>query len=142
MDIYEQIRKLVNSRPGFDSGNYDTSASYSADMRTAMKDRETALALLEHWFFRAYVKPETLGRYLEQSSGRLTLKDGQIEYIAGQYYPTEYRRAVVCALASCLWRALQEEYMAARMGDCSGAANAVAKQMKTALPPWLYRRIK
>ncbi len=48
-------------------------------------------------------------------SGRLTItpqNDGDgfsIDYCVGQYWPTEYRRAVCAVLASAIWNRLRED---------------------------------
>lgn len=139
--IFDMLAAFINQRPGFDPANYGDYAGYRADYRVTQKDRETAHALLNNWFFRAYVKPAQLKSYLEQSSGRLTLKNGKLDYCAGQYWCLEYRRAVVQALVSCLWEALREEYYA-NHASYNGARDYIEAQMKRALPPWLYRRIK
>jgi hypothetical protein len=58
-------------------------------------------------------------------SGRLTIdpNTGSISYCTGQYWPTEYRRAVCAVLASAVWAWLRDECMPAgsRQGATDGA---------------------
>jgi hypothetical protein len=47
---------------------------------------------------------------LENNSGRLSLKDDKIEYITGQYFPTEYRPAASRILVSLIWEYFRNIY--------------------------------
>jgi hypothetical protein len=116
--VLSSLRAFVCQRPGFDLGNYATMASYRADYRRALQDRDVALDLL---------------RYLERSSNRdclaLALTDtlrrnsgkglaydaGPLgwHYTTGQYFPVEFRAAAVRLLASIVaayWGLLWEPY--------------------------------
>lgn len=104
------IRAFILSRPGFESGNYSTAASWRADTRRAIRDRNDALRLLDAAEYSDAVTLEHLREALS-SARRLSLSDdGQrLDYCAGQYYPTEYRAAAASALASAWWSAIRDD---------------------------------
>jgi hypothetical protein len=99
------LRTFAEQRPGLEFGNYGDIKAYRAESRSITRDLHDARTILaacdnlapEHWAegFRAF-------------SGRLTLTtrdDGSqtLGYCTGQYFPTEYRRAVCAVAASALW---------------------------------------
>jgi len=74
------------------------------DYRQILRDGRDARELLRHIELRDSIT----GAMLEQSlTGRLSYRMGAIEYVTGQYFPTEYRSAVCRALAECLWHWLR-----------------------------------
>lgn len=108
----EALEDFVNSRPGFDPRNYDSARSYREDYSVALRDLHDARALLRAMRWRDSITEE---RVMQEAKGkRLSLsrtQDGrvQIDYCTGQYYPTEYRRAVCRLLASVFWVYLRED---------------------------------
>ena len=103
--VLSSLRVFVCQRPGFEPGNYATSADYRADYRRALTDRDVALDLvryLERTHNRdglALAITETLER---NRGGRLEYDaDRQKwDYTTGQYFPVEFRAAAVRLLAS------------------------------------------
>lgn len=62
----------------------------------------------------------------------------RLEYCTGQYYPTEYRRAVCAVLASALWHHYREDMAAAaRLGESAG--DAVRRGMRRIVPAHVAR---
>lgn len=85
---YQALESFIKQRPGFCSYNYSTRAQYEQDARPVRKQKNEALRLL------ACAKAR--GIDLTTSAGRLTIsKSGAVDYITGQYFPTEYRRAAI-----------------------------------------------
>jgi hypothetical protein len=106
--ILQCLTAFVNSRPGLEFANYGDVSAYRAELRQITKDRTHALELLAQVSWRESIDADALIRASQSAfSGRLTIKlVGEsivIDYCAGQYYPTEYRRAVCSVLASALW---------------------------------------
>jgi hypothetical protein len=101
------LRAFVAQRPGFEHGNYNTLSAYRADQRRAMNDKADALALIN-----AFPDEAARGFLTDVLKGRLSLEGDQLEYTAGQYYPTEYRAAVCRAVSDALralsWAQSQE----------------------------------
>src|SRR5512139_755670 len=114
--LIDALHAWINKRPGLDPRDYirgwddkDGRAAYFAEARSITKDLHHARALLRYVEMRDSITPEMI---LEASrhafSGRLTinpLNDGEgfsLDYCVGQYWPTEYRRAVCGVLSSVL----------------------------------------
>ena len=120
--LIDALYNWINKRPGLDPRDYirgwddkDGRAAYFAEARSITKDLRHARALLRYVEMRDSITPEMI---LEASrnafSGRLTinpLNDGEgfsLDYCVGQYWPTEYRRAVCGVLSSVIWDYLRE----------------------------------
>ncbi len=97
--------KFIAQRSGIDYRNYGGSReAFMGDYRQILRDGRDARELLRHIELRDSIT----GAMLEQSlTGRLSYRGGEIEYVTGQYFPTEYRAAVCRALAECLWHWLR-----------------------------------
>lgn len=120
--LIDALYTWINKRPGLDPRDYirgwddrDGRAAYFSEARSITKDLHHARALLRYVEMRDSITPEMI---LEASrnafSGRLTinpLNDGEgfsLDYCVGQYWPTEYRRAVCGVLSSAIWDYLRE----------------------------------
>ena len=108
------LRKFIAQRPGLEFGNYGDVSAYRSEMRSITKDRHHAETMLASVAWRDSITADTI---LEASkhafSGRLTITEptpGQfvLDYCTGQYWPTEYRRAVCSVLSSALWDYLRD----------------------------------
>ena len=108
-ELKAALRAFVAQRPGFDYRNYGTVSAYRADQRRAMNDKADALALIN-----AFPDEAARGFLTDalRSGNRLHLENGELEYVAGQYWCIEYRaavcRAVSDALRSLSWAQSQE----------------------------------
>ena len=109
-NILQALTAFVNSRPGLEFCNYGDVSAYRSEMRSITKDRAQALEMLSNVAWRESITAEMIINAAEHSfSGRLSIipageNNGvRIEYCTGQYYPTEYRRAVCAVLSSVLW---------------------------------------
>ena len=117
------LRKFIAQRPGLEFANYGDVALYRAEMRSITKDRHHAETMLASVAWRDSITADTI---LEASkhafSGRLTITEPTpgrfvLDYCTGQYWPTEYRRAVCSVLSSALWDYWRECGGAASTGD-------------------------
>lgn len=113
------LRAFVRQRPGFDFNNYGDVASYRQDVRRAGKQLSDAETLLAQVQWRS-ITAEDLKR---AAINRLTWESGKWEYVAGQYWCTEYRAAACSVLASVLW-----SYCA--KGSPQSDGKAIRKQMR------------
>lgn len=118
--ILESLRKFINQRPGLEFGNYGDWSAYRAELRTITRDRSDAFDLMTAVASQDSITAEDILSACQSAySGRLSItdKDGvaHIDYCTGQYWPTEYRRAVCAVLAQALWH-----YTAANMPAPSG----------------------
>lgn len=105
--VLEALRKFVNQRPGLEFGNYGDWSAYRSELRQITKDRTHALALMRQVELRESITVERLLEGFRAYSGRLSIseKDGKavLDYCTGQYWPTEYRKAVAAIMAQVLW---------------------------------------
>ncbi len=107
--IIAALYVFINQRPGLEFGNYGEPVSYRAEVRAIGKDLTQARQLLRYVELRASITAEDIIAASESAySGRLTITardDGAIavDYCTGQYWPTEYRRAVCAVLSQTIW---------------------------------------
>jgi hypothetical protein len=101
--ILEALTKFARQRPGLEFGNYGTHAAYNAEMRAITRDLRDALVIMDA-VRRSSIGADTLREAFKRGfSGRLSWDGKRLDYCVGQYFPTEYRRAVAAVLASALW---------------------------------------
>jgi hypothetical protein len=106
--ILESLRAFANQRPGLDFANYGDISAYRSESRSITKDLHQANELLNAVSLRDSLTADAIIEASKHAfSGRLTIEetaDGfKIDYCTGQYWPTEYRRAVCAVLSSALW---------------------------------------
>ena len=103
----------INQRPGLEFANYGDVSSYRSELRSITRDRADALQLLRAVELRDSITADDLiAAFPRAYSGRLSISEGVnkkgepcavLDYCAGQYFPTEYRKAACAVLASVLW---------------------------------------
>lgn len=109
-EICAMLRAFVAQRSGLDWRNYASDWRDKSGMSALRSDKSrilqhgrdarALLSFVEH----SPMPVEFLMRELE--TGRLTFDSarGELDYCAGQYFPTEYRAAVCRALSNAIWR--------------------------------------
>ncbi len=121
--LLRSLENWIAKRPGLDPRDYirswddkDGRAAYFSESRAITKDRHHAQALLRYVTYRDSITAEDILRASRDAfSGRLTitpLSDGEgfsLDYCVGQYWPTEYRKAVCAVLASAIWNRIRED---------------------------------
>lgn len=110
------LRTFAQQRPGLEYGNYSDPVAYRAEVRSIGKDLTTARTLLRYVELRDSITADMLLDAAKHTfSYRLTIteSDGQftLDYCTGQYFPTEYRRAVCAVLSSAIWSWLRDHCM-------------------------------
>ena len=105
----ELLCKFVNQRPGLEYANYGDITSYRAEMREITKDRNDFFELLSLAQRRVENFDAKLSEYLTATNGRLSLKNGKLDYCTGQYFPTEYRPAANRILSNLIWASYRDE---------------------------------
>ena len=137
------LRKFIAQRPGLEFGNYGDVSAYRSEMRSITKDRHHAEAMLSSVAWRDSITADTI---LEASkhafSGRLTITEPSpgrfvLDYCTGQYWPTEYRRAVCSVLSSALWDYWRECGGAASTGDAI-RKTAAAELSRSIAQRWFH----
>jgi hypothetical protein len=110
MTTVEKLTKFVNQRPGLDFCNYGDISSYRKESAEITRDRNDYFELLSFAFSRVDNLEAKLLAYLQSNSGRLSINGkGNLEYITGQYFPTEYRPAVNRILSTLIWNDYSNE---------------------------------
>ncbi len=101
------IHKFISQRSGIEWRNYmrdgnDTAgrAALRADYSRILKHGRDARALLRAVELSS-ITAESITGHLT-GGGRLSLEGERLEYVTGQYFPTEYRAAVCRILADML----------------------------------------
>ena len=107
-EIINALRTFAQKRPQLEYGNYGNFSSYSQESRAITKDLHHARALLRKVELSGISAEELLEASKEAFSGRLEITatdDGlaKVSYCVGQYFPTEYRKAVAAVCARALW---------------------------------------
>lgn len=104
------LQKFVDQRPGLNFADYGDVRVYRNESAEITRDRSdfyellrVALSLLSHAELEA-----KLTQRLTTSSDRLTLENNRLQYITGQYFPTEYRPAACRLLVSAIWGEFQK----------------------------------
>ena len=103
------LQRFVAQRPGLEFANYGDVSAYRSEMRSITKDRHHAEELLRAVSWRDSITADDIVHAAKCAfSGRLTIREPEpgrfvLDYCTGQYWPTEYRRAVCSVLSSALW---------------------------------------
>lgn len=107
--ILAALAAWINQRPGLQYGNYGDPNAYQAEYRSIRKDGAQAHLLLSA-VATSPITAEELIEAFSAFSGRLTWNGTELDYVTGQYWPTEYRRAACAVLAQALWSHYREEF--------------------------------
>ena len=122
------LRAFARQRPGLEYANYGDPVAYRSEMRGITRDLAHAQTLIAACERAHGMTAENLAEAFRAFSGRLTMTtrpDGRIalDYCTGQYWPTEYRRAVCAVCAAALWDYFREDFAAsAKPGESGGEA--------------------
>ena len=108
-NVIELLCNFVNQRSRLEFANYGDSKSYNQESREIAKDKKDFFELLYLAQRRIENLSEVLINYLQNSSGRLTIKNGFLDYCTGQYFPTEFRPAACRVLANLIFANYRDE---------------------------------
>lgn len=126
--IIDALRAFAAQRPGLEFGNYcsgwdDQSGrrAYLSEMRAITKDLHDARTLLRAVELSGVTEAQLVEGF-HAFSGRLVptrSPDGlKLDYCTGQYFPTEFRKAVCAVCAAALWAYHREDWdPAAQCGE-------------------------
>lgn len=115
--VLTALHRFVSQRPGLEYANYGDISAYRSEMRSITKDRHHAETLMGAVARHADIGADDIIKASQGAfSGRLTIREDDkgrcvIDYCAGQYFPTEYRKAVCAVMASALWDYYREHCM-------------------------------
>ena len=129
--LLDAMRFFISRRPGLEFCNYGDWAIYRAESREITKDRHHAEALIHAVAWRDSITADDIIEASRRAfSGRLEIEETEkgfsLGYCAGQYYPTEYRKAACAVLASALW----EYWRDSLPPECDHMGDAIRKTAK------------
>lgn len=136
IDIINLLCKFVDSRPCLDFNDYGDIKIYRAESREITNDRRDFYELLNVARWRVDNLSEKIEDFLKKSNDRLTLEGNKLQYITGQYFPTEYRPAACRVIKSILWR----EFMNAKNPDGTNK-HETGHDIRKAIKKLLSRRV-
>lgn len=103
------LRDFANQRPGLEFINYGDVKIYRKESREITNDLHDFNELLSLAISRVDNLNDKLIYNLENSNGRLTLKNDKLEYCTGQYFPCEFRPAASRILSQLIWNDYMNE---------------------------------
>jgi len=112
--IIDLLYAFARQRSGIEPGNYSDWQSFNSERRSITKDLSDARTLIRAVELRGSITAECILKAASRAfSGRLTIvRHGsagfKVDYCTGQYFPTEYRKAVAAVMASVLWDFFRE----------------------------------
>jgi len=107
--ILAALDTFARQRPGMEFGNYGDISSYRAESRQITKDLNHARELIRYIEWHDSIGADAILEAARSCySGRLSIEIDdsgavRIDYCTGQYFPTEYRRAVCAVLSGAVW---------------------------------------
>lgn len=113
VNIIAALYRWIAQRPGLEFGNYGNVPAYRSELRSITKDLHHARTLIRAVELSSISAEDITRAFHRAFSGRLTWNGIALEYCTGQYWPTEYRRAVCAVMASALWEHKREHCMPA-----------------------------
>jgi len=131
------LQKFVDQRPGLNFADYGDVRAYRNESAEITRDRSDFYELLR--LASSLLSPAELegktAQHLRTSSGRLTLEGDRLQYITGQYFPTEYRPASSRLLVSIIWNYFQADESLTTGHDIR---KAIRKRLKSRRVARLY----
>lgn len=127
--IITALYAFVAQRSGMDYSNYGDAKSYRAEQRSITRDGAEARRLIRDVELRDSITAADILESAQRAfSGRLSIvvrADGAVavDYCTGQYFPTEYRKAVCAVMAHCLWHWKRTQCMPAPVIKQHGSAD-------------------
>ena len=101
--ILSALTGFAAGRPGLEYANYGDPVAYRAESRAITRDLHHVYTLLRRVQLAHSITSANLKEAFRAYSGRLTWDGSRLDYCTGQYFPTEYRKAVCAVLAAALW---------------------------------------
>lgn len=101
--ILSALTAFAAGRPGLEYANYSDPVAYRAEARAITRDLHHVYTLLRRVQLAHSITSTNLKEAFRAFSGRLSWDGSRLDYTTGQYFPTEYRKAVCAVLAAALW---------------------------------------
>lgn len=110
------LRAFARQRSGIEYGNYGDWEAFQSERRSITRDYAHADKLLSYVAWHDSITADMILAAQRAFSGRLTITERSpgsfaVDYCTGQYFPTEYRKAVCAVLASAVWDWARDQCM-------------------------------
>jgi hypothetical protein len=115
--IMAALWRFINQRSGIEAANYFSDwrdergiYAFKSEQRSIARDGKEARILWDAVDCRDWINAEDLKDcFLASFSGRLEWDGKSLSYTSGQYFPTEYRKAVCAVLSRAIVNAFRRE---------------------------------
>lgn len=112
--ILAALSAWIRKRPQLEYCNYGCPTAYRSEARSITRDLHHAREMLAYVARRDSITAENLIKSTRSAyAGRLkfekTTTGYAIDYCTGQYWPTEYRRAVCAVLSDAIWHRMRDD---------------------------------
>lgn len=101
--LIHAMGEFISKRSGIDGRNYDSRESFMGDYRKILRDGKHARRLLDYVSRLSISAEDLIAASKSAYSGRLSFDEIGVDYVTGQYFPTEYRAAACAVLARAIW---------------------------------------
>ena len=101
--ILASLSYFIAKRPRLEFGNYGDRFFYNQELRSIRKDLKHARVLIEKVSDSSIPVDVLKEAFRSAYAGRLSWDGFELDYTTGQYWPTEYRKAVCAVCAQALW---------------------------------------
>jgi len=139
-EIMELLRKWTAQRSGLDSRNYGgperivkngritytPNQGLKSDMQRIAQHGKDAKILMQFVEREPTITADFLRQAFKSAYiGRLSLNEHmrRLDYVTGQYFPTEYRAAVCAVLASAIWHHIRNQ-------DANSTGDSIRKEAR------------
>jgi len=136
--LLHALAAFARQRPGMDPANYGDWRAYRREAAGITRDLHDAETLIQAVSWRDSVTAEAILEAARTSfCGRLSIEIDEsgavrIDYCTGQYFPTEYRRAVCTVMAGALWESWRADLQPiAYRVSWAGKSGANSREFKT-----------
>jgi hypothetical protein len=108
------LGKFINQRSGIEWANYGSREAFMGDYRLIIRHGKHARTMLKSVELRGGITAKDIIEATRAYAGRLQFAENAdgvyVDYTAGQYFPTEYRKAACAILSSALWAYWAPDY--------------------------------
>jgi hypothetical protein len=106
-ELLDTLRAFAAKRPCLDFSDYGDAQTYRQESRAITRDLHNARELIRAVELSSITAEQIIRASSSAFSGRLTIGETEsgykLDYCTGQYFPTEYRKAVCAVLSAALW---------------------------------------
>jgi hypothetical protein len=139
--ILAALTRWIHKRPKLEYCNYGDPTAYRSEARSITRDLHHAREMLRAVSWRDNITADDLLAAARANyAGRLSLVKTDsgytVDYCTGQYWPTEYRRAVCAVLASALWDRFRADLPADRKTGDEIRRNARRQLSRSVAKRW------